>query len=402
MSKLDKAEEFYLRGFGSEYIKRRTGISMQSLLKQLRAMGKVYSKDDIVSYQVDYIRAHYTQDDVVNAYRMISSKYPDLERARRGRHVECLGCGFGDYPKVFRAILGDAAYKSLRDECWHAKQMESMLTRYGVSNIFETDALRGENSSMHSDEVKEKRRQTMLYKYGVEHPNQNPEIKSRMQAKKLATVQAKYGVSNAMMVPEIAAKSAIKRQETMQLRYGASNSVQVDAIRNQIFEHRRQNHTMSSSRVEEDLYALLLTVFDESDIDRNCIVDGRYPYHVDFYVKSRDLFIEMNGDKCHNRRWFDSENADDIHTVAVWEEKARRALLSGKKHSRYTKYIEVWTGSDVKKREIARHNNLNYLVFWDSRMVRRNGKMVSRLQDAYAWIAAGCPDSDNWCKENTY
>lgn len=36
--------------------------------------------------------------------------------------------------------------------------------------------------------------------------------------------------------------------------------------------------------------------FGKTDVLRNVCVDNRYPYHVDFYVKSHDLFIELNGD----------------------------------------------------------------------------------------------------------
>ena len=67
--KLNKAKDLYLRGFNGEYIKRRTGISMQSLLKQLRAAGETFTKADIISYQVAYISGKYGVADVEVAYR---------------------------------------------------------------------------------------------------------------------------------------------------------------------------------------------------------------------------------------------------------------------------------------------------------------------------------------------
>lgn len=44
--------------------------------------------------------------------------------------------------------------------------------------------------------------------------------------------------------------------------------------------------------------------------------------------------------------------------------------------------------SDVEKRETARKNNLNYVVFWDN-----------DLKDFETWVEAGCPDSHDWERE---
>lgn len=198
MSKFEKAENFYLRGFNSQYIKRRTGISMQSLLKQLAAKGVKYTKDDIINYQIDYISKKFTVDEIKDAYRKVLSSYSNLEKSKRGRHIEILGCGFGDYPKVFRKILGDEAYNNLRNECWHDKQTATVRARYGVDNVFEKETF----SALVSDDVliegRKKRRNTMLERYGVEQPNQNPDIAAKMVSSCIATNQERYGVDNPM------------------------------------------------------------------------------------------------------------------------------------------------------------------------------------------------------------
>ena len=116
MGKLEKAEKLYLRGFCGEYIRRRTGMSIQQLLKQLLSNGVTYTKTDIVKYQVAYIQSHYTIEDIEAAYRHISVTYENLEKASRGKHIECLGCGFGQHAVVFSQLLGEERYKELRAE----------------------------------------------------------------------------------------------------------------------------------------------------------------------------------------------------------------------------------------------------------------------------------------------
>lgn len=403
MEKFKKAEELYLRGFCGEYIKRRTGVSIQSLLKRLLSQGIRYDKSDIVKYQIAYIQQRYTVDEVEQAYRDMSQKYPVLEKAARGKHIECLGCGFGQYTKVFSVILGQDQYRVLKNECWSKKQISVMEETYGVKNAFQKDAKFLVDNPMHNSELREKRRQTMLKRYGVEHPNQNESIKQKMIEQVKETNVERYGVKNAMQRPEIAKKSSKRRQAVMLERYGAPNSVQIDDVRNCIFETRRKNGTVNSSQGEEVLYEMLVAYFGKDDVYRNMLVDNRYPYHVDFYIKSRDLFIELNGDMSHYFHWFNLNSERDQQVVQSWTENMHRLESQTGKKSRYRKYIETWTGSDVLKRECARKNQLNYLVFWDgSRKIRRNNKQFPRLQDACDWFDAGCPDSKDWRAENTY
>lgn len=403
MDKFEKAKDFYLRGFRGDFIKKRTGISVQQLLKRLLSNGVKYTKDDIVKYQIDYIKHHYNNEDIKKAYRLISQNFDNLDKASHAKRIECLGCCFGQHARVFSKLLGNDEYKRLKNECWSIKQHKAMQRLYGVNNAFDISSGFIKSHPMYSPECREKRRQTMLSRYGVEHPNQNSEIKARMLSKQKETTKKLYGVENAMQCKEISMKAAKHRQETMLSRYGAANSVQIDEIRNQIFEARRKKGTINSSKAEDVFYEMLIEYFGETDVLRNVCVDNRYPYHVDFYIKSRDLFIELNGDKCHNTHWFDENNEQDIQTVNSWKENQLRIESETGKKSRYSKYIETWTVSDVKKRQSAKANDLNYLVFWDgSRKMRKNNCEFPRLQDVREWFDAGCPDSKDWKSENTY
>lgn len=187
----------------------------------------------------------------------------------------------------------------------------------------------------------------------------------------------------------------------MKEKYGAGNSVEISSIRNRIFETRRRNGTLNSSMPEEVLFDILAEHFGEDDILRNLIIDNRYPFHVDSYIKSLDLFIELNGDKAHNDHWFNPENARDCQIVRSWTENINRIESQTNKVSRYRRYIDMWTNFDVKNM-IWQKNCLHYLVFWDGSCHKVKGSLVPYLSDARAWFDENCPMPENWRKENTY
>lgn len=402
VSTLDDAKELYLRGFNGSYIKAQTSISIQSMLKQLKTLGEVYTKDDIVQHQIDYLKENYTKADVIEAYAYIASNFDDLEKASRGKHINVLGCGFGNYKKVFVAILGKDEYMALRNKFWKAKQKATMLDIYGVDNVFRPETYSSFVSAEAVAEGRVKRTNTMLERYGVEHPNANRAIAEKMVRSAIKTNNERYGVSNAMQVKSIAERANKKRQETMLSKYGFKNSVEVESIRNTIFDNRRKNNTLNTSKPEDILNDILVNKYGKDDVRRNVIVDSRYPFHVDFYIKSLDLFVELNGDRCHNDHWFDEADPSDIATLNRWKNSQIRIEAESNKKSRYRQFIKTWTKSDVTKRNKAKSEKLNYLVFWDGSCRIKNGKREPKLADVYEWINAGCPMPDQWHKHNTY
>lgn len=402
MGKFEKAVDLYLRGFNSKYIKNRTGISMQSLLKQLLANGIRYTKNDIFEYQINYIQSRFSKDDISNAYIAIIEHYKNPSDAKRGRNITSLGCGFGDYVRVFKYLLGEDEYKQLHNECWHKKQKQTMQSLYGVDNPFRKETFSQFVTEGAIEKGKKKRTETMIERYGVEHPNQNPAISKKMVMHCRETNIKRYGVEHPMQLPDVAFEISRKRQMTMLERYGVKNSVENESIRNSIFEHRRSNGTLNTSKPEEALYEILITLFGEDNVVRNKIIDNRYPFHVDFYIKSLDLFIELNGDKSHGGHWFNPDSKSDLQTLSAWTDNMLRIEKECGKSSRYRKYIKTWTKTDVQKRSVAKSNNLNYLVFWDGSCRQKNKKQIPRLSDAYEWINDGCPMPFDWRKANTY
>ena len=110
------------------------------------------------------------------------------------------------------------------------------------------------------------------------------------------------------------------------------------------------------------MYQFLCDRFGKDDVKRQYRQDARYPFHCDFYIPSRDLFIELNATWLHGGHWFDETNPDDVQQLQLWKDLEQQ----GKRF--YGVAIDVWTVRDVKKRKMAEENGLNYLVFWDDKL----------------------------------
>lgn len=360
MSELDKALDLRLRGFSFEEVYDRVGIAESVLKAYATSKGVRITYPRIQQHQIDYLRENYSHDELVDGYNYIMDTYPDVQAAKKAWEIEALGCKFGSYAPVFRVLLGNDEFEKLH---------------------------------------RASRTRRMVERYGVEQPNQNPDIAAKMIASLRKTNQDRYGVDYPTQRPEVAKKVHDARQATMLEKYGAANSVQVPELREKIFASRVLNGTLNSSSGEEAIYVLLCEQFGADDVQRNVVIDNRYPYHVDFYIRSRDLFIEYNGDRCHMDCWFDESNPEHLELVEEWRNRARVVEAESGKTSRYTKYISTWTGSDVDKRTKAKDSGLNYLVFWDDRSLMKDGVSYPRLQDFHEWLADGCPDPQDWVRE---
>ena len=191
------------------------------------------------------------------------------------------------------------------------------------------------------------RQQTMFAKYGVRHALQSKEIRESMVNK----IKRKYHVENVMLC---------------------------DTIKQAVNESKRKNNTFGRSSTEDMLYDRLVSYYSKDDVVRQ-YSDKRYPFNCDFYIKSCDLFIELNAFWSHGGHWYNDHNNDDVSKALDWLSKNTEL---------YETCYNVWTHSDVNKRHIAQQNNLNYVVFWDN-----------NLSDADKWFALGCPIGKDYIRE---
>lgn len=224
----------------------------------------------------------------------------------------------------------------------------------------------------------EKRKATNIKKYGVEFCLQNKTLlkkaektckerydnKNAMQnevikQKQIKTVIDKYGVSNVFSLNST--KKKIKN--TCKQKYGVDNYAKTESFNKKVYHTKQVNNTFNSSAPEKVFKESLIKIFGAADIFTQyktlC-----YPFDCDFYIKSLDIFIELNLHWTHGGHLFNKSSKEDINKVKTWQNK----------HTKYyDNAIKVWTIKDPLKFLIAKKNNLNYFVFYS-------------LKEAYCWL----------------
>ena len=168
-----------------------------------------------------------------------------------------------------------------------------------------------------------------------------------------------------------ASLSAVQREELRKKKSAANKKTWDEnkaAILAKAYNTKKKNKSFKSSKAEDRYFLELLKIYSEEDITRQ-YKESRYQHACDFYIGSKDLFIELNFDWTHGYHPFDPQDAEDLAKLTVWQTKAQE----GSKF--YAKAIETWTRLDVQKFKDAKENNLNYIVFYTEK-------------DAYAWLTA--------------
>ena len=133
------------------------------------------------------------------------------------------------------------------------------------------------------------------------------------------------------------------------------------------YRTKKKNHSFHVSKPEAEVYEVLKCKFGENNVLRE-FRSEKYPFACDFYIPSLDVYIELNIHVTHGFHWFDEHNEKDLERLELLKQRSQSRSL-------YEKMIYIWTVHDLKKREFAVHNNLNYLVFWKD-----------NLEDFYQWF----------------
>lgn len=240
---------------------------------------------------------------------------------------------------------------ALQSPCFKDKFKNTMQTRYNVDYTGQSSILQqkmqetslsryGVNNPMKNNDVQEKVKQTCLKKYGVEYVSQSDICKKHMQENNLL----KYGVKFTTQLDSV--KQKVK--ETNIKRYGHDY---VMKFINKGKQTKKNNNTYITSKVEETLYSKLCKYFGSQNIYRQWNSDC-YPFNCNFYIKTYDLYIEIQGSWTHGPHPYDSNNSDDLILKNKWIEKNT---------DYYKSALDVWTGKDVLKRTYAQNNNLNFI-----------------------------------------
>ena len=208
--------------------------------------------------------------------------------------------------------------------------------KYGVDNVFQLN------------DIKEKRKDTLLKTLGVDIPMKSEKC---VQQYKL-TSRKRCGKDHSMQTEE----GKTRYKETCLRLYGENWYSKTDEYKNQykeiqekINKTKKENNTFSSSSIEQKIKTYFLSHKINFIKDYTSTL---YPFNCDFYLPDYDLYIEIQGTWTHGGHPYDENNNSDIKRLNIWRLKESKY---------YDNAIETWTIRDVKKRNIAKKNNLKYI-----------------------------------------
>ena len=227
--------------------------------------------------------------------------------------------------------------KTIKDKKINTHIKQTNQIKYGVDYLLE------------SKEIHEKIKQTNLDKYGVDNLIKNKEFNKYLHE----IIKKKYGGCG--FGSELL-KSKI--YETFYKKYGTYNIMDNKEILNKIFNSRKQNHTLNTSKFEELMYHLIKEKFP--NVKRQYKDKKRYPWHCDFYIPELDYFIEIHGHWSHGKHPFDPNSNEDKILLEKWKKKYNNG-----EHPYYERAITGWTIGDVMKRNRAKKENLNFKEIWN-------------------------------------
>ena len=238
-----------------------------------------------------------------------------------------------------------------------------------------------------------------IKKYGVDNVFKLKEFQDKATETREKRYGGRYTLSKGSSLKPSAKQNSIetnkseeskeKRIQTNIEKYGYPSYSQTEEARKaqskRVIENRPneiktkiKNGTLKTSKPEQKLHEELKKLFNKIEIQ---YISDQYPFACDFYIPDRKLYIELNASWTHNSVWYDENKQEH-------EEIANKWLTS----SDYYKIAQkTWTYYDVKKRQTAKENNLNYLVFWQP-----------DLSDFYLWVEMGCPDAKDWEREYSW
>lgn len=188
-------------------------------------------------------------------------------------------------------------------ECSKSKIKETCISKYGFDNPMKSFDVKKKRENTNIEkygvvsfsktiEYKDKFRNTSMIRYGFDNPMKSNIIKNKL----IDTLNLKYGVSNIMFLESI--KDKIK--ETCLSKYGVSNisKLNIPKITSKFF-----NNIMYQSSYELDF--LRYCILNKIDVERGksfrYILDNKeHIYHSDFFLPKYNLICEIKSNYTYN------------------------------------------------------------------------------------------------------
>lgn len=305
-------------------------------------------------------------------------RWGDITRVKRG---------FYEIEDTFLSSFTSEAYANL------IKQRRSVNTKLGLQKMSdEAKALR----SMHQSISINRFWDQATEEYRLKHRQAIPKGVNKPESKKamLDGLQAYWSNRSDQEMQEwskacsIRAKKAYDSQsEDWKLQHGKHVSTGVKLHKQVLREsgyHNTSRWKEASKRQKEKEYRTkkLRGTFNTSKQADACIellkqagftitIDNlEVPYpsmpnlHCDIYLTQIDTWIELHFSHYHNYKPFDSTNPDHLNEVELLQQKEKTHVKTGKNTNQYGLILYTWTDLDVRKRQCAIDNKLNWLCFY--------------------------------------
>ena len=235
-----------------------------------------------------------------------------------------------------KRLYGDENYNNIE------KAKQTCFKKYGVEYIFK------------SKEIQDKIKQTILSKYGVEYALQSNEVHDKIKQTNLRKYGAEYPLQSEFI------QNKIKR--ILIYNYNVDNPWKCKEFQQKAHETKKKNGSYGKSNEEDYVYSILVDIYGKDNVKRQ-YKSELYPFACDFYIISKNLYIEYNGMWTHGHIPYIGSKENEIQ-LKKWKQKAVTSDY-------YNSAIVTWTISDVKKRNTAKENNLNYIELWDLNDVKK-------------------------------
>lgn len=259
--------------------------------------------------------------------------------SRPSGKYKCLNCG-----KDFDYISGQDSYKFCTDNC---KFMYIAM----LGNL--TKKLHAERDPNYAKNVQNKRRNTSLQRYGVDHIAKSAIIKQKTRITNLK----KYGNANGIDFSKIDFAARAKKELDTKKKNGTllsiriidpvehekmygkvaqdkikqtkiiNHTTQLELCRNKEWKNNRdikeyntkkKNKTFNTSSDETYIENILKERFPNIKCQYK---SSLYPFNCDFYIPEKDLYIEYQGHWTHGKHPFDESNKEDVIKLESWKNK---------------------------------------------------------------------------------
>lgn len=297
-------------------------------------------------------------------YTIGQDNYKTGERNESAEKYCCYECGKNAHMKKIKQTklerYGNENYQNIE------KIKQTKLENYGNENYNNREKMKQTKQKHYGDENYvniEKANATKLQKYGRTNVGQfgsEEHIKS-LRKKYGNTIinisQSEYYKNKRKEINE----KIIKRNKITKKKNIENDPNYWNKITEKNYQTKKKNNTFNTSKEENKIAKALFMLFP--DMIRQ-YKSEEYPFSCDFYIPSKNLYIEYQGTWTHGTHPYDKKNKEDQKIIKKWKEKSKELNFKQQKKIFYKNAIEIWTKKDPLKRKIAKKNNLNWIEFF--------------------------------------